>query len=394
MLRMRRCHNLRVLCYVLVLSGLLYTFLNDSISTLPTSISSRPSSKHASHPVYEYTSIYRKHANQSFEAALDAQLLALERSTRASLPSNEPNLIANLTIHQITTPKLESQLSAWVNQWRTNNPGWGYNLLTSHPLTLLSHYSGIPSILSAYEDPYLRPDLVRFLLLWYYGGFYTDINTWERVSLKDCAPIVETTQNFKNVSLMIGMDRDEPFYNRRTIEGLGWSRGYGFGLGVIWAVRRFDPVLRTAIVRSISHAKTKRESDGRMQSRDDWDLFQSDWEDWERNEISGSGMFTDIVLEALNDGLKGDHEIRDRDAGIERRVTWKKFKGLHNTLWIEPSQAKEGADIPGIAILPINVWSNGQDHSGSGTFEAEDACVNHVIPAKSRKAWYEKGLWR
>jgi hypothetical protein len=112
--------------------------------------------------------------------------------------------------------------------------------------------------------------------------------------------------------------------------------------------------------------------------------------DGEREEISGAGMFTDVVLELLSDGLKEDHELRDRDAGLERRVSWKKFKGLKSTAWLEPNQTKDGQDMRGIAILPINVWSNGQNHSGSGTFEADDACVNHIYGTRPKKELYER----
>lgn len=189
---------------------------------------------------------------------------------------------------------------------------------------------------------------------------------------------------------MVGVERDEPFYNSETIEDMGWSRGFGFGTGTVWAVRRFDPVLRTAIVRSISHTLAKRKLDDEKMSRD---VFEFEWQEAERYEISGAGMLTDIVLEALSHGLKDGHQLRDRDAGLERRVSWKKFKGLKNALWNEPNQAREGTDMPGIAVLPIDIWSSGQNHSGSGTFEAEGACINRVTSSKVYKGWYEKLFW-
>jgi alpha 1,6-mannosyltransferase len=391
MLRMRLWRRLRILFYILILSGLVYLFLPDEIPTLPAFGPSQRKTKYATRPTYEYTSSYRKNANSTLEADLDAQLLGLERSVRSSLPPNERNLIADLTIHQISTDKLASQMSKWVNQWRTNNPNWEYNLITTHPVSVLSRYSSIPSILSAYEAyPSQNSDLIRYMLLWYYGGFYTDVRTWERVSLKDCPPIVEVTHGGKEMSLMIGVERDEPFYSQKTIEEMGWSRSFGFGMGTVWAVRRFDPVLRTAIVRTISHAEAKRDLD----SREGWrDIFQLGLEEWEKSEISGTGMFTDIVLENLNDGLKDSHELRDRDAGLERRVTWKKFKGLRRALWIDQSQAKDGKDMRGIAVLPVNVWSNGQNHSGSGTYEAEEACINLARQAGVKKEWYERLFW-
>ena len=227
-------------------------------------------------------------------------------------------------------------------------------------------------------------------MLWYYGGLYTDIDTWERVSFKDCAPVVEAQS--RDVGLMVGVERDEPFFNVNEIKGKGWTRGFGFGTGTLWALKRFDPILRKAIVRSISHAlvqQTLAGGDGWLAS------FQgtNEWEEEERGEISGAGMFTDIILQALSEGLRDGHDLRDRDAGLERRVSWKKLKGLKRPLWVEPNQAKDGVDMRGIAVLPINVWSNGQNHSSSGTFDAEGACVNHVYGGSPKKKEWYKRLW-
>lgn len=191
---------------------------------------------------------------------------------------------------------------------------------------------------------------------------------------------------------MIGVERDEPFYSPWMIEKNGWSRGFGFGTSVMWAPRRFDSVLRKAIVRSISHSQVQE----RLMGGGSWmQMIQSsrELEEDEREEISGAGMFTDAVLELLSDALKEGHELRDRDAGLERRVSWKKFKGLKNVLWLGSNQAKQGEDMRGLAILPINVWSNGQNSSSSGTFEADDACVNQIYGTRSKKEWYEKFFW-
>ena len=91
-------------------------------------------------------------------------------------------------------------------------------------------------------------------------------------------------------------------------------------------------------------------------------------------------VFTDVVLETLSAALAEEHEMRDRDAGLERRVTWKKFRGLKEVLWMEGEQIKEGSedDLRGLSVLPINVWGNGKSHSKSGTSEHPMACVNHM----------------
>jgi len=100
-------------------------------------------------------------------------------------------------------------------------------------------------------------------------------------------------------------------------------------------------------------------------------------------------MFTDLVLEMLSQNLKDDHLMRDRDAGLERRVTWKHFRKRKQVLWIEPDQMKEsvGDYLKGIAVLPIDVWGSGQSHSGSGSSESDQACVNHVHNWRPQKQW-------
>jgi hypothetical protein len=120
------------------------------------------------------------------------------------------------------------------------------------------------------------------------------------------------------------------------------------------------------------------------------------WKDGSRieymEELSGAGMFTDLVLEMLSKTLKGDHRLRDRDAGLERRVTWKKFRALKRIIWVEPDDIKEEleSEMRGLSIVPINVWESGQTHSGSGTSDHDDACVNHVHGRRPRREWHER----
>lgn len=97
---------------------------------------------------------------------------------------------------------------------------------------------------------------------------------------------------------MVGVDVDEPFFSQETIKARKWSRGFGLGQSTIWAPRRFDPILRKAIVRTISHAM--------IQSSLEQHTWRSKFQTHENhaNETSGGGMFTDIVLEVLSQSLK------------------------------------------------------------------------------------------
>ena len=205
--------------------------------------------------------------------------------------------------------------------------------------------------------------------------------------MRDCSPIKSVVHGGRNISLMIGVEVDEPYLSLKTTAQWGWTRSFGFGQFVMWAPKRFDPMIRRAIVRAISHMMVlesvqDRSWMGRLRERE-----------VHMGEVTGASMFTDVVLEVLSKSLREGHPLRDRDAGLERRVTWKWFRKLRKPLWIEPKEAEEGAEeeMRGLAVLPINRWSNGQRHSGAGKFEVEDACVNHVygkVPWK--KGWREK----
>jgi hypothetical protein len=46
----------------------------------------------------------------------------------------------------------------------------------------------------------------------------------------------------------------------------------------------------------------------------------------------------------------------------------------------------------GLTVLPINFWSSGQNHSGSGSLDSEDACVKHIYDLKPQqeREWKDK----
>jgi alpha 1,6-mannosyltransferase len=381
-MRLHKGRTFRRLLFILIACVLLFVLFSYEPITLPV-LAFAPTSPiqtiYNRHPVYEYTSVYRVKANLTFERELEEQLLTLQRDVGEKLPKQEKDLVAKKRIWQITTPELAESWESWSAQWRDNNAGWEYTLHTSPPTDLLPLFESIPEITEAIERfTSIREDLMRYLILWYHGGFWTAIDTWDRVAMRDCNPIVQVTEGKRKMSLMIGIDNDEPFLNDNSLKQWGWTRGFGFGQAVIWAPRRFDPVLRKAIVRTISHAIVEESlPKGSWSQRQLSKLgAKADYS----GELSGTGMFTDIVLEMLSDSLVDDHILRDRDGGLEKRVTWKKLSHLREVLWLETDQVKQRQEegMSGMAILPLNVWGNGQSHSRSGPAESDDACVNHI----------------
>ena len=385
MSHLRRCQHIRLTLCIVNFCALYYIYYiyRPAAPTLPEPPPPPPPpAQYDSHPTYEYTSLYRIKANRTFEQALDAQLVALEHTVRASLNRNELNLVADKIIWQITTPKGAEKWRSWTSQWRENNSEWAYNLYIAPPTEFLRPFTSIPEIANAYRSyPGVREDLLKYAILWYNGGLWADIDTWARMAMRDCSSMKEVAEGWKDISLMVGVDLDEPFLSMRTIKAWGWTRGFGFAQYAMWAPKRFDPILRKAIVRAISHGAIQMLL-ASQNPRGTYDLEAKYTE-----ELSGAGMFTDLILEILTESLVDDHSLRDLNAGLERRVTWKKFGGLNKTLWITPDLIKQSYEdvVRSLAVLPINVWGSGQDHSRSGPPDNDFACINHVQRKKQKR---------
>lgn len=344
-----------------------------------------------SYPIYEYTSVYRLQADLQFEESLAQKLTSIEKKVMTGLYSSDlkkwdgfssSNLIANHTIWQIASLREKKLWLTWATQWSDSNPDWTHIIRTSSPNDLLEIIRSFPELQDAIKRfSYIRKDLIRHILLWYYGGFYASIDTWSRVALHDCSPISSVLDsNEIKIGLMIGVATDEPFLSFKTMEQWGWLRSFGFSQDVLWAPLRFNPLLKTAIVRSLSHART-HETLGKGLGIG----FEAKTKLIE--EISGAAMFTDVILESLSKTLSEDDSLRDPDAGIARRVTWKKFSKLKKPIWIEGDFTSDYNRTHGLAILPINVWSNSQDHSRAGSDSVDSACVNQPHGINLKKTW-------
>lgn len=112
-------------------------------------------------------------------------------------------------------------------------------------------FSDVPDLARTYNSyPYdiLRADLLRYLVLWYYGGYYTDLDVYPARSIKSCPalnpPFRSTTspesQISPNVSLVLGIEIDEPYASIQLMEAWHWIRIYGFIQYNMYAPRRFS----------------------------------------------------------------------------------------------------------------------------------------------------------
>lgn len=249
--------------------------------------------------------------------------------------------------------------------------------------------SSIPTLASLYQSyPHdvLRADLIRYLILWYYGGYYADVDIFPARSIKQCPSLQHSVFKTDNpdISLVVGIEIDEPFASPEKMHDWHWVRSYGFIQYTMYAPRRFSPLLREVIVRVLSHTK-------RHHAESNF-FFGARYNELTTLEITGPGVFTDAILDVLSESLPSTHPLVSvsvtADEGLgdlvpvssDRpvdRVTWAPFYRLKEPLCVEGSEAKHGKELGGLCVLPVNAWGNGQRHSGSEGFQSSQACVNH-----------------
>lgn len=238
-----------------------------------------------------------------------------------------------------------------------------------------------------YPHNVLRADLLRYLLLWYYGGYYADTDIFPARSIKSCPALRDsifavTIDN--NISLVVGVEIDEPFASPQKMQYWHWIRRYGFIQYTMYAPQRLSPLLREVIVRVLSHT---RQHIGQSNF-----LLGAKYNELTTLEIIGPGVFTDTILDVLSDTLPPAHPLIQESVAVKKglgdlvppswsshfqRVTWAPFHRLRSPRCVKGSEAKQGKQLGGLCILPVSVWGNGQRHSQSEGFDSADACVNH-----------------
>ncbi|TKA74151.1 hypothetical protein B0A49_05000 [Cryomyces minteri] len=355
---------------------------------------------------FTYHSRFRTHIDHDFEAQLERALTQIERTAE---PQGEVGIMKIWQTWRNLVPPKDREKDMLL--WAEFNPGWEYTLVTDALANEFVDFvlHDIPSLSytwRTYPSSILRADLLRYLLLWYHGGFYADIDVHPCMSVSACGslapffPEADHLSSSHNVSLVVGIEIDEPYASAEMKEAWHWSRSYGFLQYTLFAPRRFSPILRRAIVRALAHSERHNKEKRRW-----WRGARYSEEDI--LETTGPGMFTDALLDVLSETLPPSHMLAqisslvDRNASTEQsthnldgpqdaRVTWAPFHRLQKPLWIDAHEAEGNADsMGGLVVLPLNVWANGQRHSGVGSFLSEEACVNHWFGRTWKKGWWE-----
>ncbi|EAU31399.1 predicted protein [Aspergillus terreus NIH2624] len=369
----------------------------------------RPPPKHRvdEQPHFLYRSPFRQNPDLEYEKRLSDDLQKLEQE---ALTRHGRSNIAENRIWQIAQD--EDHRGSDSISFEKRNTDWMYTLVTDAKALefVTNELSAIPDIASVYKSyPHnvLRADLLRYLLLWYYGGFYADTDVFAAKPIKKCRalqPVFAATSDgdrresvSPEVSLVVGVEVDEPYATRQFMHDWHWTRSYGFIQYTMYAPRRFSPLLRETIVRALSHT---RQHDAKY-----FGLFRS----WRYNEkailgVTGPDVFTDTILDTLSSSLPPTHplvqdsvsaeaEVRDlvsRETGkTQKRVTWAPFHRLHDTICIDAGEAMPTAPMGGLCVLPISAWGNGQRHSQAEGFNSPQACINHRFGRTWKKGWWE-----
>ncbi|KAK9848683.1 hypothetical protein MYU51_015409 [Penicillium brevicompactum] len=352
-------------------------------------------------PHFLYQSSFRESPDLQYESEISDALESLAENVLAQSRGNDKS---EERIWQIASD--DTMRGADSREFEARNSEWKYTLVddkkaTAFVTTELSAIPDIAAVFKSYPHNVLRADLLRYLLLWYYGGFYADIDVFPARSIKTCPalqPFLPRAEDITpNVSLVVGVEVDEPYALPQFMRDWHWTRSYGLIQYTMYAPRRFSPLLREVIVRVLSHTKQHNERYGGI-------FHSARYDEKAILGVTGPDVFTDAILETLSSSLPSNHPFIQQsvaaDSGIndlvssitgdvEERVSWAPFHRLQDPVCVRDSEGLYGASNGGLCVLPISVWGNGQRHSKAGGFNDFDACINHRFGRTWKKGWWE-----
>ncbi|KAL4746937.1 hypothetical protein BDW72DRAFT_206898 [Aspergillus terricola var. indicus] len=350
-------------------------------------------------PRYLHHSSYRASPDYDFERKVSEALVKIEDNVRAG----NADLRAEDRIWQIRLGPNKERGKDSV-KFEEMNAEWDYNLVTDTEANafITNTLSTVPELKKLYDSyPYhvLRSDLLRYLLLWYYGGYYADMDVIPAKSIKSCPslkPVFGSADTAKNVSLVVGIEIDEPHASPQLMRDWHWIRTYGLIQYNIYAPQRFSLLLREVIIWVLAHT--------RQHNQYSFPLIGPRYNEKTILEVTGPGVFTDAILNALNNSLPTTHplikisveadepfgDLVSHTGAHYRRVTWAPFHKISDPLCVDANEAAVGKSMGGLCVLPVNVWGNGQRHSGAENFGSQHACINHRFAGGWKKSWWSR----
>ncbi|KAL4936701.1 hypothetical protein BDV06DRAFT_204483 [Aspergillus oleicola] len=353
-------------------------------------------------PRFLHHSPYRQNPDYEFERRVSEALKKIEEN---ALEQADGDRAADDRIWQI---RLGSQGDAERSpdslKFGERNDEWQYTLITDDQANhfMTNVLSTVPELKQLYDSyPYhvIRSDLLRYLLLWYFGGYYADMDVYPAKPIKRCPSLqpvfTDLNSGTGNISLAVGIEIDEPHASAQLMRDWHWIRTYGLIQYTFYAPQRFSPLLREVIVRVLSHT--------RQHNKHSWPLIGPRYNEKTILEVTGPGVFTDAILDALSRAIPTTHPLiatsvqADEAIGdllsphgtLSRRVTWAPFHKIHEPVCVDAREAAQGESMGGVCVLPVNAWGNGQRHSGAENFRSEHACVNHRFGG----TWKKEDWW-
>jgi len=231
-----------------------------------------------------------------------------------------------------------------IQSWTTLNKKHRYEIITQHSAESyvrerFGHMRDIEETFTDLQDPILRADLIRYLVLLGDGGVYSDIDTKALKPIEDWIPSA-----FKrHANVVIGVEYDK----------LGGGRWIDWTLDLqfcTWAMmaKPGHPLMQTAVERVIGRIRQLAQKQGKTVSG-----IKASFQDV--LDTTGPALFTEAVFEGLS-----------HTTGTN--FTWQNVTGM-----LTPRLVGD------ILILPINAFGSGQAHSNSGSPGEDTAMVQHLF---------------
>ena len=236
-----------------------------------------------------------------------------------------------------------------IKTWTKLNQKWRYESVTqfSAESYIRERFSDRPEIIEVFldlQDPILRADMIRYLVLLGDGGLYSDLDTRSLKPIEDWIP----TEYQTNASVVIGVEYDRLDGDR----WLDWTLDLQF---TTWAIlaKPGHPLLELTVQKVIKGLKDLALGQGKTISGVKASLL-------EVLDTTGPAIFTRSVFELLSETTGTN-------------FTWTNVTNLQEP-WL----------VDDILILPITAFGCGQGHSNAGGPDDPTALVQHLF----------KGSWK
>lgn len=256
--------------------------------------------------------------------------------------------------HGLNDDRFDAQYREGQTQWAVKNPGFVHELFNDDTTfaTVKHLYQNAPEVVEAYRlmpEVILKMDFFKYLILFAKGGVYADVDTTPLQPVPNWIP--------DNVSpTELGFIIAVGSYSKLANWRLDTVRRLEFGNFVLQC-KPGHPILREIIASITENTLRLRRTlkEGEQLALEglpnEKSLAISKW--------TGSGLWTDTVLEYLNDYVK---------LSIYQPVTWKEFHALE-----KPKLVSD------VLVLPIKSFASKIEVSKDGKISDPIAFVKHYL---------------